>query len=81
MLWGWGDIQGHDVFKMSSPVKVYRTSSETRTENLRAVTVSHDKGRKVNQKDNYPAHTKQQGKVLQMAAIAGKYLLEAMHSV
>lgn len=81
MLWDWGEIQGDNVFKMPSPVKVYSTSSETRTKNLKAVNVSSDKRRKITQKGNYQSHTKHQDKVLQMAGIAGNYLLEAMYFV
>lgn len=81
MLWDWGEIQGDNVFKMPSPVKVYSTSSETRTKNLKAVNVSSDKHRKITQKGNYQSHTKYQDKVLQMAGIAGNYLLEAMYFV
>ncbi|PKU44579.1 hypothetical protein llap_5132 [Limosa lapponica baueri] len=79
VLWDQGEIQGNGVFKTPSTVKVYSTGSENGTKNLKAVTVSRNKHRKVNQKDNYQSHSKYQGKVLQMAAVAGKYLLEAMH--
>lgn len=41
------------MFKMSSLVKVYNSSSERATKNLKAVPVSSDKHRKVNQKDDY----------------------------
>lgn len=44
---------GGDEFRVSCPVKVYSTSSETGIKNLQAVTVSSDKRGKVNQKDNY----------------------------
>lgn len=36
------------MFKMLSPVKFYSTSSGTGTKNLKAVTVSSEKRRKVN---------------------------------
>ena len=71
MLWDWEEIQGGDVFKISSPVKVYTTSSETGTKNLKAVTVSSDKHRKVNQKDNYQSHTKHQGKSCKWQQLQG----------
>lgn len=64
---------------MSSPVKIYSTSSETGTKSHKAVTVSSDKHRKFKQKENYQWHTKHQGRVLQMVAIAVKYHLEVRY--
>lgn len=75
---GLGGNPRDDVFKMSSPVKVYSISSETAIKNIKAVAVSSDKHRKVSWKDDYQSHPKHQSKVLQMPAVAGKYLLEAM---
>jgi len=79
VLWEWGRIQGDDVFKVSSLVEVHSTSREIATKNLKPVTVSTDNHRKVNQKGNNQSHPKHHSKFLQMAAIPGKYLLEAMY--
>lgn len=48
--------------------------------NLKAVTASSGKHRKVSLKGKYLCQIKLQGKIFQMVATAGKYLLEVKHS-